>query len=58
MFYVKSFGVKSFGVKSFGVKSSIAKSLREVKPQNVQDLVECPTLAICPLVIAARCAET
>ena len=34
------------------------KSLREVKPQNVRDLDACPTLAVCPLVIAARCAET
>jgi hypothetical protein len=34
------------------------KSLREVKPQNVRDLIGCPTLAICLLVIAARCAET
>jgi hypothetical protein len=33
-------------------------SLREVKPQNVQDLVECPTLGACLLVIAAHCVET
>jgi hypothetical protein len=36
----------------------ILESLREVKPQNVQDLVECPTLAVCLLVIAAHCVET
>ena len=52
------FPVKSLGVKLLGVKSLIVKSLREVKPQNVWDLVECPTLAVCLLVIAARCAET
>ncbi|CAB4713114.1 unannotated protein [freshwater metagenome] len=34
------------------------KSLREVKPQTVQILVACPTVAVCPLVIAAPCAET
>ena len=34
------------------------KSLREVKPQTVQILVTCPTVAVCPPVIAAPCAET
>jgi hypothetical protein len=37
-----------------GSSLSGVKYLREVKPQNVQDLVECPTLALCLLVIAAH----
>ena len=58
MFCVKYLGSSLSEVKSFGVKSLTLDSLREVKPQNVQDLVECPTLAVCLLVIAAHCVET
>jgi hypothetical protein len=52
------FCVKYLGSSLSGVESLILESLREVKPQNVQDLVECPTLAVCLLVIAAHCVET